>query len=125
MPNNATAPKTIDEYIAQCPEDVQPILERLRVVIQEAAPQAVEKFSYGMPGFAQNGSLVWFAVNKKHIGFYPTGSGVEAFKAELGNYQCSKGTVQLPLDQPLPEDLIRRMVQFKVAENQGKTKSKY
>ena len=113
-------PATIDEYIAQCPEEVQPILEKIREVIKESAPGAVEKISYQMPAFYLKGNLVYFGVHKRHIGFYPTGSGIEAFKDELSAYKWSKGAVQFPLDQPMPYDLIRKIVKFRVAENQKK-----
>jgi uncharacterized protein YdhG (YjbR/CyaY superfamily) len=117
MESKKSQPTTIDEYIAQCPADVQPILEKIRAVIKESAPGAVEKISYQMPGFYQNGSLVWFGAHQHHIGFYPTGSGIEAFEKELSGYKKSKGAVQFPLDQPIPYDLLRRIVKFKVAEN--------
>jgi len=110
-------PTTIDEYIAQCPEDVQPVLRKIRAVIQEAAPQAVEKISYQMPAFYLKGSLVWFGAHQRHIGFYPTASGIEAFKEELAAYKMSKGAVQFPLDRPMPYDLIGKIVKFRVAEN--------
>jgi uncharacterized protein YdhG (YjbR/CyaY superfamily) len=110
-------PTTIDEYIAQYPENVRQILNRIRTVIHEAAPDAAEKISYGMPGFEQNGSLVWFGVHTRHIGFYPTASGIAAFREELAGYKSSKGAVQFPLDQPIPYELIARIVRFKVAEN--------
>ena len=111
---------TIDEYIAQCPPDIQPILQQLRAVIKAAAPQAEEKISYQMPAFAYRGILVWFGLHTHHIGFYPTGEGIEAFKAELSPYKRTKGAVQFPLDQPLPFDLITRIVQYRLAENQKK-----
>ncbi len=117
MEKNKAAPTTIDAYIAQCPPEVRPILEKIRAVIKEAAPEAVEKISYQMPGFYFHGSLVWFGAHTHHVGFYPTGSGVEAFKDELSAYKTSRGAVQFPLDQPIPYDLIRRIVRFKVAEN--------
>ena len=110
-------PTAIDEYISLAPEDVQPILRKIREVIKESAPDAVERISYQMPGFFLNGSLVWFGVHPHHIGLYPKGSGIEAFKAELSPYKTSKGAVQFPLDQPIPYDLIRKIVQFRVAEN--------
>jgi uncharacterized protein YdhG (YjbR/CyaY superfamily) len=110
-------PTTIDEYILQAPEDVQPILERIRAVIKESAPGAVEKISYQIPAFYLNGSLVWFANFKHHIGFYPKGSGVEAFKEELSAYKGAKGSVQFPLDKPIPYELISKIVKFRVAEN--------
>jgi uncharacterized protein YdhG (YjbR/CyaY superfamily) len=110
---------TIDAYIAQFPQDVQDILQKVRALVREVAPQAKEKISYGMPGFDYHGSLVWFAGFKHHIGFYPTGEGIEAFKAEIlaAGYKFSKGAVQFPLDQPLPYDLMRRMVQHRMEQN--------
>ena len=122
MDTQKDPPTTIDEYIAQFPEDVQQLLKQIRAVIKEAAPGAVEKISYQMPGFHLNGSLVWFGVHKHHIGFYPTNAGIEAFKDELTAYPSSKGAVQFAFDQPIPYDLIRRMVQFKVMDNQKKKK---
>lgn len=112
---------TIDEYIAQQPAEVQPILQQIRAVIREAAPEATEKISYQMPTFYLNGNLVHFAAYKQHIGFYPTPSGTEQFEQELSAYKRSKGAVQFPLDQPMPYELIRRMVQFRVAESQNKS----
>ena len=107
---------TIDEYIAQCDPDVRPHLERLRQIIREEAPTATEKISYGMPTFFLKQNLVHFALAKKHIGFYPTPSGITAFEHELAPRTYSKGTIRFPLDQPLPEELIRRIVRFRVAE---------
>ncbi len=120
MDAKKSRPTTIDEYIAQSPKAVQPTLRKLRSTIQEAAPEAEEKISYQMPGFFLNGQLVWFGVHTNHIGFYPTASGVEAFKKELSGYKQSKGAVQFPLDQPIPYELVRRIVKFKVAENHKK-----
>jgi uncharacterized protein YdhG (YjbR/CyaY superfamily) len=113
-------PTTIDEYIEQFPEDVQHILVKIRALIKELAPNVVEKISYQMPGYYLNGMLVWFAGHEHHIGFYPTGSGIEAFKAEISAYKWSKGAVQFPLDQPIPYELIRKMVKFRIVENQKK-----
>ena len=110
-------PTTIDEYIARCPEAVQPVLVKIRAVIREAAPDATEKMSYQMPGFYLKGQLVWFAAHRNHIGFYPTGSGIAAFKEELAPYKSAKGSVQFPLDKPVPYELIGKIVKFKVAEN--------
>jgi len=110
-------PTTIDEYISQFPEDVQQLLVKIRAVIKESAPDAVEKISYQMPGFNLKGSLVWFAAHKDYIGFYPTGSGIEAFKDELSAYQGSKGSVHFRLDEPMPYELIGKIVKFRVAEN--------
>ena len=113
-------PATIDEYIAPFPEDVQQILNKIRALIKELAPDATERISYGMPGFYLNGMLVWFAGHEKYIGFYPTGSGIEAFRDEIADYKSSKGAVQFPLNQPIPYDLIRKMVKFRIEENQKK-----
>lgn len=110
-------PATIDEYIAQFPEDIQQVLSQVRAVVKESAPQASEKISYQMPTFYLNGNLVHFAAFKRHIGFYPAPTGVEAFKEELSAYKNAKGSVQFPLDQPMPLDLIRRIVAYRVAEN--------
>lgn len=107
----------IDEYIETFPEDIQDILKKMRKVIQEAAPEAEETISYGMPTFKLNGNLVHFAAYKNHIGFYPTPSGIEAFKEEISGYKSSKGAVQFPLDKPIPYDLVEKMVIFRVKEN--------
>jgi uncharacterized protein YdhG (YjbR/CyaY superfamily) len=119
-----TRPASIDEYIAQFPPDVQAAMHTLRRIIMEAAPQAEERISYGMPGFYYHGMLVWFGGHKNHIGFYPTGEGVEAFKQELAGYKMSKGAVQLPLGQAVPEELICKIVQHRVEVNQEKKISK-
>lgn len=108
---------TIDEYISQFPNEVQIILQKLRNEIKQAAPEAVEKISYQMPTFYLNGNLVHFAAFKKHIGFYPTPSGIEAFKKELTQYKWSKGAVQFPIDKPIPYDLVRKIVLFRVGDN--------
>ena len=120
MEKNGNAPKTIDEYIAKYPDDVAQILTQIRSVIKESAPGAIEKISYQMPTFYLNGNLVHFAAFEKHIGFYPTPSGIEAFKDEIARYKWSKGAVQFPIDEPMPYDLIRRIVAFRVAENSKK-----
>ncbi len=120
MEGNKISFTTIDEYITAFPPDVQEKLEQMRVTIRAAAPDAVEKINYGMPTFAQNGNLVFFGAFKQHIGFYPTPSGIEAFKDELSVYKGAKGSVQFPLDEPLPLDLVRRIVEFRVAENLAK-----
>jgi uncharacterized protein YdhG (YjbR/CyaY superfamily) len=112
--------ESIDAYIAGFPTDVQQMLEELRSVIKAAAPAATEKISYQMPTFALKGNLVHFAAYQKHIGFYPTPSGIEAFRGELSGYQLSKGAIRFPLDQPLPLDLIDKIVRFRVAENLDK-----
>ncbi len=110
-------PKNIDEYIENYPEDVQEILQKIRRLIHEIAPQAQEKISYKMPTFTLNGNLVYFAAFKNHIGFYPIPSGVEKFKKELSVYHQGKGSVQFPLDKPIPYDLIEKIVRFRVKEN--------
>ena len=118
MDDKRYLPKSIDEYISQFPVEIQEILEGLRKVIKETAPAAAEKISYKMPAFTYNGKiLVYFAAFKNHIGFYPTPSGIEAFKGELSNYKWSKGAVQFPINEPLPYDLIKEIVKFKVSEN--------
>ncbi|BCG57397.1 iron chaperone [Paenibacillus sp. URB8-2] len=115
---------SIDEYISTCTPEVQDILQTLRKVIQESAPDAKEKISYQMPTFDLHGNLVHFAAFKKHIGFYPAPSGIEAFKEELKEYHKSKGTLQFPIDQPLPYDLISRIVKYRVASNMEKAEAK-
>ncbi|MDO9044989.1 MAG: DUF1801 domain-containing protein [Methanobacteriaceae archaeon] len=111
--------ETIDEYIAEFPEDIQEILEKMRKVIQKAAPEAEEAISYGMPTFKLHGNLVHFAAYKNHIGFYPAPSGIEKFKEDISEYKSSKGAVQFPLDKPVPYDLVEKMVIFRVKENLG------
>ncbi|BAI61809.1 conserved hypothetical protein [Methanocella paludicola SANAE] len=114
--------ETIDEYILQFSPEVRDKLSKLRKVIKEAAPEAEEKISYRMPAFAQNGILVYFAAFKEHIGFFPTSSGIAKFKDELSRYKGGKGSVQFPLDKPLPYELVSRIVKFRIAENMGKAK---
>jgi len=109
--------KTIDEYISQFPDDIQKILEEMRQTIRESAPGAEEAISYRIPTFKLNGNLVHFAAFKSHIGFYPTSSGIDAFKTELSKYNTSRGAVQFPLDRPIPYALVRTIVKFRVKEN--------
>jgi uncharacterized protein YdhG (YjbR/CyaY superfamily) len=118
----ARKPKTIDEYISLFPEKIQTILEKLRQTIRESAPEAEEAFSYQIPTFKLNGNLVHFAAFKNHISFFPTSSGVEAFKKELSLYKTSKGTIQFPIDQPIPFNLVRRIVRYRVKESKRKEK---
>ena len=109
--------KTIDEYIAEFPKDVRAVLEELRRVILEIAPEAEETISYGIPTFDLNGKhLVHFAAYKNHVGFYPTSSGIASFKKELAPFKTSRGTVQFPLGKPIPFDLVRRIVKFRVKQ---------
>lgn len=111
-------PNTIDEYIAGFSKETQLILEKIRAAIQKAAPEATEKISYGIPTFAFKGTnLVHFAAFKNHVGFYATPTGHEAFKEELSRYKQGKGSVQFPLDKPMPLDLIVRIVQYRMKHN--------
>ena len=119
--NNSAA---IDEYIAQFPKETQNILAKLRSVIRKAAPGAEEVINYGIPTFKLNGNLVHFAAYKKHIGFYPTPSAMEVFDQELSLYERAKGSVQFPIDKPLPLKLIATMVKFRVNENLEKARQK-
>ena len=109
--------KTIDGYIKTFPKDIQSILEKMRQTIRNAAPEAEEAISYQIPTFKLNGNLVHFAAFKKHIGFYPTSSGIEAFKKELAPYKGAKGSVQFPIDKQIPFDLVKKIVIFRVKEN--------
>ncbi|MDK2826200.1 MAG: hypothetical protein PWQ63_75 [Methanolobus sp.] len=111
----------VDEYIAMFPENVQDKLKELRELIREIAPEAEETISYKMPTFRLNGSLLHFAAYKNHIGLYPTPSGITEFKDELSSYKHAKGSVQFPIDETLPINLIRKMVAFRVKENNAKT----
>ena len=115
---------SIDEYIATFPKVTQNILQEARATIQAAAPDAEEKISYQMPTFFLKGNLVHFAAYANHIGFYPTPSGIEAFKGELSIYEGAKGSVQFPIDQPLPLKLITKIVKFRVTENLKKAATK-
>ena len=115
---------TIDEYIATFPKETQKILKDIRATIKAAAPDAEEKISYQMPTFFLNGNLIHFAAYKNHIGIYPTPNGIESFKKELSKYKGSKGSVRLPIDEPMPLKLISRIVKFRVAENLKKAKAK-
>lgn len=120
-----TTPTTIDEYIAGYPSDVQDILQKIRFTISEAAPEAEEAMAYGIPTFTLLGrNLVHFGASKNHIGFYPTPSGIAHFKDELGAYKHAKGSIQFPLDQPMPFDLIRRIVVFRAEEQRAAAAAK-
>lgn len=117
MEDNQSGFETIDEYIAMFPQQIQGILQELRRVIRETAPEATEKISYQMPTFYLYTNLVHFAAFKNHIGFFPTSSGVEAFADKLTGYKTSKGTIQFQLNQPIPYDLVREIVEYRVQEN--------
>ncbi len=110
------SPDNIDEYIAGFPSDVQVILRQIRTTIAKVAPEAEEALKYRIPTFVLNGNLVHFAAFKNHIGFYPTPSGIEAFKDELSRYEGAKGSVKFPIDQPMPLRLIEKIVTFRLQE---------
>ena len=113
---------TIDEYIATFPKNVQSILEELRQAVKETAPEAEEAISYQMPAFKLNGNLVYFAAFKNHIGFFPTSSAMEVFKEEVKEYKTGKGTLRFPMDKPMPLDLVKKIVKYRVKENLEKKK---
>ncbi|KQM66477.1 hypothetical protein ASE74_08745 [Pedobacter sp. Leaf216] len=117
-------PENIDQYIAGFPAETQKLLQKVRETIRQAAPDAKEVIRYGMPAFKQNKVLVYFAEYAKHIGFYPTGSGIEAFQHEFNSYKWSKGAIQFPLNKPLPMDLIARITKFKAERDLKKFKQK-
>lgn len=121
---NTDKPETIDGYISSFPEDIQKVLQEVRQTIRDAAPEASEAIKYAIPTFIQNGNLVHFAAFKNHIGFYPTPSGTETFAEELSVFKTGKGSVQFPLDQPMPLDLIKRIVQFRIKQQQEIKKAK-
>lgn len=110
-------PKDVPDYISGSPKEVQKLLKQLRAAVKKAAPEAEEYIGYGMPAYKLNGVLVYFAAYKNHIGFYPTPRGIEKFKKELSKYKGSKGTIQFPLDKPLPLALIARIVTYRKREN--------
>ena len=112
--------ESIDEYISAFPNDVQVILQRIRKIVRENAPKAKETISYRIPTFTLNGNLVHFAAFKDHIGFFPTSSPRRAFKKELSKYKGGPGTIQFPLDKPIPYALIKKIVKYRVKENLGK-----
>jgi uncharacterized protein YdhG (YjbR/CyaY superfamily) len=117
-------PKDIDEYIANVPQDVQEVLEKIRLTVRQAAPEAKETIKYEMPTFTLNGNLVHFAAFKTHIGFYPPPTGLASHKNELAAYSGPKGSLMFPLDQPIPYDLIREIVTFRVKENLERAQAK-
>lgn len=115
-----TTSKNVDQYIAQFPQDIQFVLQNIRTIIKQAAPDAEEIISYQMPAYKQNGMLVYFAANKNHLGFYPTSSGIDNFKDELQWYRTGRGSIQFPYNKPIPFELIAKIVIFKVEENKLK-----
>lgn len=117
-----TKAENIDDYMLQFPKDIQKLLKQMRSTIKKTAPKAEEAMKYGIPTFVLNGNLVHFAAYKNHIGFYPAPSGLLAFKKEIARYKSSKGAVQFPIEEPLPLDLISKIVKFRVAENSAKSK---
>lgn len=120
-----TKPHSIDNYISGFTKDKQNLLKQLRVIIRKAAPNAQEVISYGMPAFKQDGMLVYFAAWKDHISLYPTSSAIRKFKKDLDGFNVSKGTVQFPLDKPIPTGLVTKIVKFRVKENlEKRTKKK-
>lgn len=119
-----TAANNIDEYIATFPQDIQKLLIQMRATITKAAPKAEEAIRYAIPTFILNGNLVHFAAFKNHIGFYPAPSGIEAFKKEVAPYEAGKGSLQFPLDKPLPLSLVTKIVKYRVAQNLEKSTKK-
>ncbi len=117
MEENKTTFNSIDEYILQFSPEVQEILKMFRKIMKEVAPEAEERMSWQMPTFVLHGNLVHFAAHKNHIGFYPAPSGIDAFKQELSGYKGAKGSVQFPLNKPMPYELVRKIVKFRVDEN--------
>jgi uncharacterized protein YdhG (YjbR/CyaY superfamily) len=125
MRTNQRPPNDIDEYIAGFAHDVQELLEKVRMTIRKAAPDAQETISYQIPTFTLEGKyLIYFAAYKKHIGLYPAPRGIEKFKKELSVYEGGKGTVRFPFDKPIPFGLIERIVKFRVKENLERAKAK-
>ncbi len=120
---DAPTPDSIEAYIAQFPVDVQKILQKIRTIVQLAAPGATEAIKYQIPTFVLDGNLVHFAAYAKHIGFYPTASGIENFKNELSSYKSARGSVQFPLDQAIPFSLIKKIVKFRVKETNNKARN--
>jgi uncharacterized protein YdhG (YjbR/CyaY superfamily) len=116
--------KDVDEYINSCPKEIRKTLIEIRKTIRKAAPFATERISYGMPAFVLNGTLVYFAAFKNHIGFYPTSSPIVVFKKELEQYKTSRGAIQFPINKPIPFSLITKIVKYRVKENMERGKRK-
>jgi uncharacterized protein YdhG (YjbR/CyaY superfamily) len=113
---------SVDEYIQAYPEHFQKKLTELRNLIKDIVPEATEKISYKMPAYSLNGIIVWFGGFSKHIGFFPGADGIEEFKGELSKYKHAKGSVRFPIEEPLPAGLIKRIVEFRVAQDSKKKK---
>jgi uncharacterized protein YdhG (YjbR/CyaY superfamily) len=124
MMADRSTPGTIDDYIAAFPPDVRSILQKIRLTVRKAAPQAEEKISYKIPSFALNGALIYFAAFKKHIGLYPPVRGDDKLRKEIARYRGEKGNLKFPLDEPIPYKLIARVVKFRVKEHLERTRSK-
>ena len=116
--------ETVDEYFSTLPQHAKAMLQELRKTIKKAAPQAEELISYNMPAFKLRGMLVWYAAYKEHIGFYPRPSAIEAFKKEVSVYKGAKGTIQFPIDKPLPLNLVIKIVKYRLKENLERTEGK-
>ena len=123
MPTRRATPQNIDEYIASFSPEVQAILEKIRLTIRQAAPDAQETISYKMPAFTQDGILVYFAAFKKHIGLYPPVRGDAKLEKSISTYAGEKGNLQFPLDQPIPYRLIERIVKLRVKQNMAKARA--
>ena len=115
---------TVDEYIKRCPPGMQPILQKLRRTIKATAPKAEEVISYAIPGYKYHGMLIFFAAFKNHISVYPAPRGNDAFKKELSAYKGGKGTIQFPLEEPIPFDLVIRIIKFRMKENEERAAAK-
>jgi uncharacterized protein YdhG (YjbR/CyaY superfamily) len=124
MKSTESSSQEVERFISRYPAEVQEILYKIRSIIREVAPEAQEKLNYGIPTFTLNGNLAHYSGFKDHIGFYPTPSGVEKFKKQLSKYEGAKGSVKFPLDQPIPYDLIREIVEFRVKEQRAKSNKK-
>lgn len=119
-----TSIENVESYIATFPKETQELLKQMRQTIKKVAPTATEKIGYGIPTFVLNGNLVHYAGYKNHIGFYPGAGGIEKFKEELSIYKGAKGSVQFPLDKPLPLELVSEITKFRIAQNEQKAASK-
>ena len=115
-----SSPTTVDEYIAGFPKDVQKILKEVRAVVRAAAPDAQERIAYQMPTYTMGKNLAHFAAFKNHIGFYPTPNGISSFEKQLSKYKRAKGSVQFPIDEPIPIALIKKIVEYRVKEQKKK-----